>query len=59
MYLQTYNPTDPFYTKEGLILHAITKEFIYTICFKRNTHQASKKIQQLPSTQKSYTYYST
>ena len=37
--LQIHNPTDPFYTKEALIQHAITKEFIYTICFKGNTQQ--------------------
>ena len=36
--LQTYNPTDPFYAKESLIQHAITKEFMYTICLKRKVH---------------------
>ena len=52
MYLQTYNPTDPFYTKEDLIQHAYTKRLNYTICFKENTHQElQQNVQQLPSTQ--------
>ena len=36
--VQIYNPTDPFYTKEGLIQYAITKEFMYTICLKKKVH---------------------
>ena len=35
--------TDPFYTKEGLIQHAITKEFMYTICLKRKVHTKFKE----------------
>ena len=52
MRLQIPNPTDPFYTKEGLIQHAITKEFMYTICLKRKVHtKLQRKYKQLPSTQ--------
>ena len=36
--LQTYNPTDPFYTKESLIQHVYTRRFIYTIYLKGKIH---------------------
>ena len=38
MYLQTYNQTDPFYTKM-FNTTCYYKEFIYTICFKGNAYQ--------------------
>ena len=44
MYLQTYNPTDPFYTKEGLIQHAYTERLNYTICLKGKVHTKLRKI---------------
>ena len=61
MYLQTYNPTDPFYTKESLIQHVYTKKvYLYNMSEKKGTHQASKKYKQLPSTQEiGNTHYST
>ena len=61
MYLQTYNPTDPFYIKEGLIQHAYIKRLNYTIYFKENTHQElQQNVQQLLTTQGiGNTHYST
>ena len=57
--LQIHSPTDPFYTIK-FNTTCYYKEVYYTICLKRKVHtKLQKNTQQLPSTQKNYTYYST
>ena len=42
--------TDPFYTKKGLIQHAIYKKvYLYKMSEKKGTHQASKKYNSCPA----------
>ena len=48
MYLQTYNPTDPFYTKKRFNTTCLYKNvYLYNMSEKKGTHQASKKYKQL------------